>query len=107
MGTRQVEGDVDEPLFFRHLFEMTEEDEQAAVARSSSPERSTTSEESDAKHSIALLINSTPLLGLGTDLTPLKASESTPRSRRRSSISILQSLVTSTNSLATNDARKR
>ncbi len=64
----------------------------------------TIQEESNSTSTIASLINSNPLVD---PEIAAPTNINTPLSRRRSSVSILQALVTSSHLLATNDARKR
>lgn len=62
-------------------------------------------EEPSSISTISALVNSTPLLDPTT--ANVSANNIIPRTRRRSSVSILQALVGTSHLLATNDARKR
>jgi len=82
---------------------MTDEEEEhkSRSPRSSSlpPPLSSITDESNS--TIGTLINTNPLPELNT------TTDNSARNRRRSSVSILQALVTSSHLLATNDARRR
>jgi hypothetical protein len=73
--------------------------------RSSSSEDPVTNTDSVANETIATLINNNPML----DANKINNSrdDSPERLRRRSSVSIIQALVSSSHLLTTNDARKR
>jgi hypothetical protein len=83
---------------------MTDEEEEhkSRSPRSSSlppPPSSSITDESNS--TIGTLINTNPLPELNTTI------DNSARNRRRSSVSILQALVTSNHLLATHDARRR
>jgi hypothetical protein len=67
----------------------------------------TIEEESNSTSTITALINSNPLVDPDIAAAAAPTNITTPRTRRRSSISILQSIVNSNHLLPTNDARKR
>jgi hypothetical protein len=63
-------------------------------------------EEQNSTSTISELYHSNPLIDPDA-ATVASRNSNTPRTRRRSSISILQALVSSSHLLPTNDARKR
>lgn len=83
---------------------MDEIDEKRPRARRSSIIPPTIQEESSSNSTIAALVSSTPIVEPDTPVT-LNTPNSRPR--RRSSFSVIQSLITSNGLLPTNDARKR
>lgn len=62
-------------------------------------------EESNNSTTISTLVNSTPLVD--PNVTPLTPNIAPPRQRRRSSFSIVQTLIGSNALLSTTDVRKR
>ena len=63
------------------------------------------SEDSSSNATISALVNSNPLLDPNAEL--ISTSSAPPRARRRSSVSILHTLFTSSHLLPTHDARRR
>ena len=80
-------------------------EEESSRGPSPSKIQPTTSIESNNSEAIAALINGAPILDSNTINN--SRDDSPPRTRRRSSISIIQALVNTSHLLTTNDARKR
>lgn len=68
-------------------------------------------EESSITSTLDLLVSANPLANPDAAVTPIASvptsHNNTPRTRRRSSVSIIQALVTSSHLLRTKDARNR
>jgi hypothetical protein len=85
---------------------MTDQTEQTSPrGRPTSSDEPETSTESNSNETISVLINGASLVDSNTNNN--SRDDSPPRSRRRSSVSILQALVNTSHLLTTNDARKR
>jgi hypothetical protein len=80
-------------------------EEESSRSHSPSKIQPTTSIESNGSEAIAALINGAPILD--SNMINNSRDDSPPRTRRRSSVSIIQALVNTSHLLTTNDARKR